>query len=319
MKKLCLFLLFIFVVFPLHAQNGKLTKSLFDTFLKRAGADVRKVGTEKVVGNVTASTIRANAAKVVTPLVLQDFSVSPVAANVAAGHKAALPEIKPVPTAKVPPSPFFNSYLVASDSISGELLSCGQSSTGIPQDIYARNFYNNNPAIKDFPEDIQRAVLPYVAALIEQNFPGTSNPEWIAQNALYDLPEYIPSYTAAFEPFNEDEAQLNATVSYLEHMLELAYQRNPGLSFEGDFVRTYREVEDIYFNGSLNRIGSGSIRQAMREAHERGLKKDAGFFIIKVGELGEKNLQDVLLLDAPNLQWVSFKLSFDNVRKLMEE
>lgn len=104
----------------------------------------------------------------------------------------------------------------------------------------------------------------------------------------------------------------------LENQLETAYKDFPSFFFEGSFVRTFAEVEALYHNSIIQLGASRDVHHALAQAHNQGLKKGAGFFVIKVGKKGDK-VTDVLLLAPSFSKWSSFRRTLQEIAKMESE
>ncbi len=201
-----------------------------------------------------------------------------------------------------------------------ETIAQGQSAVGLPQYNYARTVYQSNPLLSapDIGDDLRRAVAMQMAKMIDQKYPGTPNPLDIAQEASEGMEEYIISYNGFLK--NLDDAPLQTTMffSSLEQKLELTYRHTPEAVFEGEFVRTFEEVTEIFRNGNMNALLQRNISNALTQAREKAVEKDAGFLVVKVGERGQNLVKDVLILDLANLRWISYAKNLVTLRKIAE-
>lgn len=300
MKKFCLFLFAALICCPAWAQAPKeLGRVTLDMFLKNGAINAVKKG-------VSANVARKMVA--VTPEIL-----SPEVTKAATA--AALTPTVPLATKGITPAlsqPMNTSLLAASTDLAQQIVRCGQSYVGFPQYDYLRSFYDKMSDA--LPEDLTPTLSSYGELMLERKYPGIIDAEGIAENALEEVSEYIPSYNALKDAL-EEAGQVSPVFASLEHQIELSY---PSFQFEGAYVRTFRDLEKMYADGQINGLGGHTVRQALKLADEQGLAKDTGFFVVKVGKLGQK-LHDLLVLDFSKLQWSSYKKTLENLPEMLEE
>lgn len=300
MKKIYLFLLIVLVGCPAWSQVGKVT---LDMLVKRGVINAVKKGSGAIEKAVPSVVIKGVVERI--PVIAPEAAAPAAAANAAA---TALPAEKTLATLQ---QPLGASLLAVSTDLAQQIVRCGQSYVGFPQYDYLRNFYEKLDAV---PEELRSTLAPYGKFMLERKYPGVPDADGIAENALEEVSEYIPSYNAVKDAL-EKAGQENAVFANLEHQVELAY---PSAQFEGAFVRTFRELEAVYAEGRINGLGGRDVRRAIEQADEQALKKDTGFFLIKVGEPG-RPLEDVLVLDFSNLQWSSYKKTLEELPEMIEE
>ena len=304
MKKIYLFLLITLISCPAWSQVGKLT---LDMLVKRGMMSAARKGAQNAARAATKNLPSVTIKNIVTeiPTVTSAEAASAVVANTSID---ALSDT----TLAALQQPLNASLLAASTDLAQQIVRCGQSYVGFPQYDYLRNFYEKMS--ESLPSELVPTLSSYGSLMLERKYPGVPDADGIAENALEEVSEYIPSYNAVKDAL-EDAGQVNAIFANLEHQVELAY---PSAQFEGAFVRTFRELEAVYAEGRINGLGGRDVRRAIEQADEQALKKDTGFFLVKVGEPGSE-LKDVLVLDISKLQWSSYKKTLEELPDMIEE
>ena len=199
MKKFYLFLLIVLVGCPAWSQTGKIT---LDMLVKRGimnaakkGADGTLRATEQIVPSVVTNGVVGK-----IPVIVPEVAAPVAAVNAAA---ASLPAEKTLATLQ---QSLGTSLLAVSTDLAQQIVRCGQSYVGFPQYDYLRNFYEKLDAV---PEELRSTLAPYGKFMLERKYPGISNADEIAENALEEVSEYIPSYNAVKDAL-EEAGQENA-------------------------------------------------------------------------------------------------------------